>query len=408
MIVEHDPHVALLIETSHGYGRSVLDGVVRYLNMYGPWSLYFRPKGLEASPPAWLREWNGDGVLVRVDNTEMAEAVWQSGIPAVNLRLNYPEFPLPVVGLDNLALGPIAFEHLLDCGLQHFGFCASASAEYPWEDERLLSFQKCVEATGRTCSVFRGFDAPWEEEENAMAEWIRNLPKPVGVMACHDDRGLELLEACRRAGVHVPEEVAVIGVDNDDFVCKLSNPPMTSISPNAERIGFEAAALLADLMKNKRRKKPRKSILLPPGGVVPRESTDVLATEDRELAAALRFIRQNACNGLRVYEVVRATGISQKTLERRVQDLLKRSPKEEITRVQLETARSLLLETELTVTQISKRCGFSEPKYFNAVFKEKLGLPPGEYRRQAISDADKNNEPTAHRPTLAEQQGSDR
>ncbi len=313
----------------------------------------------------------------------MAEAVYRSGIPAVNLRLGFDEFPLPIVGMDNLALGEMAFQHLRGCGFDHFAFCCSPREGYPWVADRLNSFREAVHKSGRECHIYGGptrrRKLDWEAEENQLAEWVARLPHPVGIMACTDDHGLELLEACRRANVLVPEEVAVIGVDNDEFVCTMSHPPMSSISSNAERIGYEAAALLDRMMAGE--PVPEKPLLLPPGGVVTRESTDILATEDREIALAIRHIREHACEGLQVYELTRVTKLSYKKLERRTRAILGRSPKEEIIRVQIETAKKLLVETSLSAAAISIRCGFSEPKYFSQVFRAKVGMPPGAFRR---------------------------
>ena len=225
----------------------------------------------------------------------------------------------------------------------------------------------------------------WEEEQEAIAAWVLSLPRPVGVMACNDDRGQQVLDACRRVNVLVPEEVAVIGVDNDEILCSLSSPPLTSVDINTVQVGFEAAALLDRLMAGRR--PPAEPFLLPPRGVVPRESTDVLATDDRELAAAIRFIRDHACDGLRVKELVRKTGLSRRALERRMEKLLGRSPKEEITRVQIERAKRLLTETDLSAATVAEKCGYSQPKYFSQVFHGKVGLPPGAYRRRGVQPA---------------------
>lgn len=377
------PHVALLIESSHGYGRSLINGVRRFLHEHGRWSIYFRPQGLEATPPDWLKDWHGDGILVRIEDRAMAKAVVESGLPAVNLRLPIPGYPLPIVGLDNLAIGGLAFRHLVDCGLEHFAYCGVPRGQYPWYDEREDSFVKAVRDAGHQCHVFaepkQRKRPTWEEQEDLIAHWLADLPRPLGILACSDERGLELLEACRRANILVPEEAAVIGVDDDEYVCRLSNPPMSSISPNAERIGYEAAALLSRMMQGE--PAPARPILLPPGGVVARESTDVLATDDRELANAIRYIRGHACEGLRVKELLRVTRLSHKNLERRVQKLLGRSPKEEIMRVQIQTAKQLLYETNLTAAAIARRCGYDEPKYFCQVFHAKVGMTPGAYRR---------------------------
>jgi LacI family transcriptional regulator, galactose operon repressor len=377
------PHVALLVETSHGYGRALLQGIMQYLREHRPWSVYFQPHGLEARPPDWLMEWEGDGILVRVNDRAMARAVHQTGLPAVNLRVPFADLPLPVVGLNNHALGELAHRHLCERGLKHFAFCGIPPGRYSWMDERRESFEKAVRDSGRECHTFvraerRKQPLGWEEEQNQIADWIRTLPKPVGMMAGNDDRGREVLEACRRAGVVVPDELAVIGVDDDEFLCNLSNPPMSSISPNAQRIGYEAAALLDRLMAGAR--PPRHPILLPPGHAVVRESTDVLATDDRELAAAVRYLREHACEGLRLKDFFKTCPLSRRELERRMRKLLGRSPKEEITRVKLERAKQLLTETKLSAAAVADRCGFRQAKYFSQVFHAHVGLPPGAYR----------------------------
>ena len=378
------PHVALLIETSRAYGRSILQGVVRYLHGHGPWSIYIQPHGLESPPPRWLKRWHGDGILARINDRTMARAVRQTGLPAVDLRFTVPNLGLPAVGIDNRAVVRLAYQHLSDCGFRHVGFCGLPRGQSVWMDLRRDLFRDLARADGRPCHVFkspaRTASVTWEEEQEAIAAWVSGLPRPIGVMACNDDRGQQVLDACRRVNVLVPEEVAVIGVDNDEILCSLSSPPLTSVDINTVQVGFEAAALLDRLMAGT--EPPAEPFLLPPRGVVPRESTDVLATDDRELAAAIRFIRDHACDGLRVKELVRKTGLSRRALERRMEKLLGRSPKEEITRVQIERAKRLLTETDLSAAAIAEKCGYSQPKYFSQVFHAKVGLPPGAYRRR--------------------------
>jgi len=383
--VPRPPHVALLIETSRAYGRSILQGVVRYLHEHGPWSVYIQPHGLESPPPRWLKSWRGDGILARINDRQMARAVQQTRLPAVDLRFTVPDLRLPAVGIDNRAVVRLAYQHLSDCGFRQLAFCGLPRGQSVWMDLRSDLFRDLARADGRPCHVFEGPErksaATWEEEQEAIAAWVTRLPRPVGVMACNDDRGQQVLDACRRVGALVPEEVAVIGVDNDEILCSLSSPPLTSVDINTVQVGFEAAALLDRLMAGER--PAAEPTLLPPRGVVPRESTDVLATDDRELAAAVRYIRDHACGGLRVKELVRKTGVPRRSLERRMEKLLGRSPKEEITRVQIERAKRLLTETDLSAATVAEKCGYSQPKYFSHVFHSKVGLTPGAYRRNA-------------------------
>jgi LacI family transcriptional regulator len=379
------PHVALLIETSRAYGRGLLQGITGYLRAHGPWSIYFQPDGLGVPPPHWLKNWRGDGILARIEDRQTAELIRRTGLPAVDLRYSVRNFGMAHVGLDNREVVRLAFRHLCHCGFKHFGFFGLPPGQNFWMDLRRDLFEEAVLALGSTCHVFRYTSrrkAPsWEDEQQQVAAWVRRLPKPIGVMTCNDERGLQLLDACRRAHISVPHDVAVIGVDNDEIICNLSNPRLSSVDVRTCNIGYEAAALLDRMMAGENA--AGEPVILSPGTVVPRESTDLLATEDRELADAIRLIREHACEGLRLKDFVRMTNLSRRTLERRVRGLLGRSPKEEITRVQIERSQKLLAETDLSVAAVAKKCGFGQPKYFSQVFHAKVGIPPASYRREA-------------------------
>jgi LacI family transcriptional regulator len=210
---------------------------------------------------------------------------------------------------------------------------------------------------------------------------VRSLPKPIGLMACNDDRGRQVLDACRRGDILVPDEVAVLGTDNDQFLCNLADPPLSSVDLDLPTIGYEAAAVLDRMMAGA--PVPAAPVLLPPRGVVVRRSTDVLATGDRALAEAIRHLRDHACSGLRLKDFLKTTSLSRRTLERRTRQLLGHSPKEEITRVQLERARRLLAETELKVAAVAENCGFTQAKYFCQVFRRRCGITPAAFRREA-------------------------
>jgi LacI family transcriptional regulator len=378
-------HVALLIETSRAYGRGILQGVIRYQREHAPWSIFFQPHGLNEPPPPWLKNWHGDGILARIDDRAMANTIRRTGLPAVDLRFAVPRLGLPGVGIDNQEVVRLAFEHLTNSGLKQFGFCGLPKKQSTWMDLRRDLFQKQVKASGYPCFVFEAAElaepesSAWEDEQEQIAAWLVNLPKPIGIMACNDDRGQQVLDACRRVNVLVPDEVAVIGVDNDEILCNLSFPPLTSVNINTQQVGYEAADLLNRIMMGQ--SAPEEPLLLSPYGVVPRESTDVLATDDRELATALRLMRKQACKGLRIKDLVREVRLSRRELERRTRTLLGRSPKEEITRVQIEMAKQLLTTANLPVATIAEKCGYTEAKYFCQVFRQRVGLSPGAYRK---------------------------
>jgi LacI family transcriptional regulator len=378
------PHVALLIETSREYARGLLRGVARYHQEHGPWSIFFQPHGLNDPPPIWLKNWKGDGILVRIDDQRMADTILATGIPAVDVRGAFPELDLPFIGVDNRPVSKLAFDHLQDCGLRNFAFCGTPRGENPNQDDRCDYFVELVEQAGYRSDVFLGSQSSgrsvsWEKQQTRIANWLSKLPKPVGVMTCHDDRGHEVLDACRRANLNVPDEVAVIGVDNDPYLCNLCSPPLSSIDIIPSRIGYEAAGVLNRCMQSGT--VPTDPVLLgPPRGVAARQSTDMLSVEDDEVATAIRYIRKNAINGVRVSEVLAQATRSPSTLERRIKKILGRTIKAEITRIRLARAKLLLSETELPISKIALRTGFSEPKYFCDVFRKKEHMTASAYR----------------------------
>lgn len=384
------PHVALLIETSREYARGLLRGVARYNQEHGPWSVYFEPRGLHDPPPSWLAHWKGDGILVRIDDRRMADAIRKTGIPVVDVRGALPKLGVPFIGVDNRPVSQLGFQHLRECGLRNFAFCGTARGENPNQDLRCDYFVDYVRAEGFSCDVFccrgsREKRVTWENQQQEIAEWLLHLPRPVGIMTCHDDLGQLLLDACRRAELAVPDEVAVISVDNDPLLCNLCTPPLSSIDVNSSHVGYSAASLLSKMM-NGGQTPAEPTLLGPPRGIANRQSTNTLWVDDQKVANVIRFIREHACEGLGVPDVLAHVHGSRSTLERRVKKTLGRTIKEEITRVQLSRARLLLSETDWTVAQISTRCGFSEPKYFCVIFRKHTGMTATEFRRQFRGD----------------------
>lgn len=219
---------------------------------------------------------------------------------------------------------------------------------------------------------------PWEREQEEIGRWLQSLPRPVGLMACNDMRGQHVLDACLRVNIAVPEELAVIGVDDDSVLCNLCHPPLSSIVPNAQRVGYEAAALLDRMMSGQT--PPTEPLLIPPMGVTIRQSTDVLAIDDPIVAAAVRFIRERACQGCGMKDLLRHVPMSRSLLERRFRQHLGRSPQAEIRAVQLKRVKQLLAESDLSLDQIAGLAGYAHPEYMSVVFKRETGQTPGQYR----------------------------
>jgi LacI family transcriptional regulator len=377
-------HVALMVETSLVYGRNLLRGIIRYLRSHEPWSVFFELREQGASPPTWLKDWRGDGIICRPTSPDLARLFRKKRIPVVNLNDVYEELGLPHIGSNHGAIGRAAAEHLLERGFRRFAFCGFTG--HAWSGKRRDGFESAVARAGEICPAYEspwgGPTAhPWEKEQKVIGEWLAGLPRPVGVFACNDLRGQHVLDACQRIGLAVPEEVAVIGVDDDVLLCELCDPPLSSVVPNPERIGYESAALLDRLMAGE--KPQRDEWLIEPLGVTTRQSTDVLAIDDPHVAAAVRFIREHACTGATVADILAQVPLSRTILERRFRKYLGRSPQAEIRSVQLKRVKQLLAETDLRLERIAELAGYEHPEYLSVVFKRETGQTPGEYRRQA-------------------------
>jgi LacI family transcriptional regulator len=383
------PRVALLIESSRAYGRGIMSGVAKYMREHGDWSIFLQEHSLCDNISAWLENWEGDGILTRIEHQAVTRAIKRLGLPAVSLR-NERELKIPCVLTDNAAVSRAAFDHLQERGFRHYAFCGFNGADY--SDERRDSFAQRVTEAGLRCHVFgpnpqsiarstAAYEEVGLEDGEALARWIQDLPKPAGLMACNDMRGYQVLSACRTSGVAVPDEVAVIGVDNEEVVCDLADPPLSSVVPSTERIGYEAAALLLRGMRG--RKLPARQIMIEPLGVATRRSTDVLAIEDRQIAAAARFIREHACENIDVNDVVRAVPLSRSTLERRYIQIMGHSPKHDILGFRLNRAKQLLAGTDFPLTAIAEKVGFKHTEYLSRIFKKKAGQTPLEYRARA-------------------------
>ena len=375
------PHVALIVETSLAPGRDMLRGIARYVREHGPWSTFHEPRSLEESVPGWLSHWRGDGIIVRAQNRQIFKAVKAAGIPAVDVLGVMPSGKLPLVHVDDVRIAILAAEHLLERGFRRFAFFGLSGEN--WSQRRRDTFMATITAAGCPCTVFETpreihHTKMWEDYADDLARWISGLPKPVGLMACSDQCGPVLLEACRRAGAVVPDEVAVIGVDNDEPLCEVADPTLSSVQPDHYRVGYEAAGLLASLMSG--HAAPAAPIYVPPRGVVTRQSTDVLAIDDRDVARAVRFIREQACLGPSIDDVASHVAVSRSVLQRRFKKVTGRTLHEEILKVRLSRARELLIETDLPPAAIAERTGFKHQEYMGFVFRQQLGRTPGQIR----------------------------
>jgi LacI family transcriptional regulator len=345
--------VALEVDTASAYGRGLLRGIAEYARAHGPWTFV---RGGAAA----------DGILALVRSRRQARSLVRTGVPFVDLDYALPELSRTWgVAHDEAAVAELAARHLLDCGLRDFAFVGLEEDTF-WERERRESFLRRVPAT-----VFPGGSLP---------RWLASLPRPCGILAANDERGRDVLEAARRAGLRVPENVAVLGVDDDEVICELAQPALSSIALDTRRIGYEGAALLDRRMRGRRA--PRRLLRAGPLGVISRRSTDVLALDDALVARAVRFLRAHAAEPIGVDELVRATGAARRTLEVRFRRALGRTPYQEILRVRLARVAELLVRTDWPLKKVALSSGFTYPEQMHAAFRRAYGTTPTRYRRR--------------------------
>lgn len=377
---QRTPSVLLFVESSREFGRGLLYGIARYSRLHGPWRVYRRSAGLDSSLPEW-RDLKIDGAIVR--DVTMATNLAASGLPLIfaqHTRESYA--PFPAIITDSGAIGSLAAEHFLDRGFEHFAFCGLD--EFIWSRLRGHHFSERVEQSGFQVNLYRRpkgrAKRAWKSEQNLIAEWLRSLPKPVALMCCNDDRALQVIEACKLADLYVPDQVAVLGVDNDVLICDLADPPISSVALNTELAGHEAAELLDRLMRGE--KMVGQVVGVEPTHIVTRMSTDMLAVADPDVGAALRFIRRHPSRTIQVNDVAEAAGVSRRVLEKRFKAILRRSVHQEIRRVRVNHIIELLVGTDMSITEIAVKSGFDGVEHISRYFRKETGVSLREYRKR--------------------------
>jgi LacI family transcriptional regulator len=382
--------VALLIESSRGYGRKLLQGIASYARVHGPWVFFHEERDLEAPLPRNLAQWRPDGIIGRLTGDKLIHQVRKLGLPTVDLYHEDDTKDIPGIAAHQSSLIRLAMEHFLERGFKHFAYCGFPGVLF--SELRSEHFRNSLARQSLHADVFAFKQPPpqgglAEVEAYAgrrggeLVRWLKALPKPVALLACNDMRGQQVVTVCAEAGIAVPDEVAVLGIDNDDVQCELSNPPLSSIDPNVQRIGYEAAHLLDRMIGGQ--PPPATRILVEPCGIITRRSTDVLAIADREVAEAVLFVRKHACDpGIGIDEMLGKLCCSRSTLDRWFHKWLGRSPNEEMTRVRLNRIHDLLATTRLPLEEIAQRCGFQHVESMCRMVKRMTGQTPGEYRHQ--------------------------
>jgi LacI family transcriptional regulator len=379
-------HVVLALNLEIAYDRQIIHGVRDFLGASKPWlvgiasTVRTRPGSDPVSSLRdTLRQTDPEGIIVRMNDSHVLEAILPLGKKVVNVSGVDESLPVPRVGVENLAVGRAAAAHLLDRSLQHFA-CITHSG-HDNSRKRHAGFLDALTRAGRAAPAHLCVaDHPPEMFDAVLRRWLVALPRPVGLYTDVDALALRVTELCRELEIRIPEEIALVSNDNDELMCEFAHPTISSVDLSARRIGFEAAALLDALLRGQ--PAPAAPLLLPPMGVVARQSSDILAVDEPAVAQAARFIREHAAEAINVGDVVRHVGISRRWLERGFHRALGRSPLDEIRRVRVERAKDLLARTDLPMPDVAARSGFSSAPRLSIVMHAQTGMSPTAYRRQ--------------------------
>lgn len=373
--------VILSVDTSTTMNRSLVRGIVKYSRNHGSWLFHLHIDPNDVTLSQIKKRFYPDGVIMR-DRAENLKFM-ELGLPTVVMVADSkPKRGVSHVITDDAAIGQMAGRHLLERGLEHFAYFGD---DKPWSRNRLASFQQVLGEEGlkvHVCLQPKGQveQSLTENDFDQIADWVKSLPKPVGLMAAHDECGRKILNVCKTLEMDIPKEVAVIGVDNDELICDLTDPPLSSIATDAERAGYEAARMLAGLMGHET--KDQSDIFIRPLYVVARQSTDILNVHDEAVARAISYIRSHAREIIQVREVVEAAGVSRADLYKRFHEVLGRSISNEIRYVRANEIARMLVETNISISKIALSLGYHNTAHVARFFRHEKGLTPLEYRKK--------------------------
>jgi LacI family transcriptional regulator len=374
--------VAVLAGSSISWREKLMRGIAGYSHEHGNWHVYTAPEGAE-STLFFSETYQWDGLIVRVIDQAEAKRVLKQGIPAVTVgSVRVTGTPIPRVKVDDNTLTSVAAKHLIAGGLREFAYCSFFKST---EEDRGAAFREALREAGFGCAHYSEAtklprNAPWPTRQRDLIRWVRQLPRPVGILTWNPDIACQLIEACNVAQVQVPREIAIITADDDPMKCELSNPTITAIEIPAVRLGYEAAALLDRMMSGK--PAPESPLLIQPAGIVTiRQSSNTSMLPDRDVYLAAQYIREHAAEPVKMDDVARKLAVSRRWLERHFKRVMGHPPHEELQRCRLERAKKLLLETDLDAARVGGVSGFGSASYFNTFFRRLTGMTPLQFRQ---------------------------
>ncbi|MDQ8201708.1 XylR family transcriptional regulator [Pelagicoccus sp. SDUM812003] len=386
MMIER-PKVALVLRAWLEENLHFLHSLAKFKRYNAQWHVFVDDQARGAEDPDWLLDQGWDGIICKESSDELYRKARERGIACVDLSDDGTlREGCPKIRPNNPSIGHLGAEHFVEKGFKHYAFCGFGNER--WSNERRDGFVEALELAGKDCELFEtdypGVSMPaWEfAEEGEMARWLDTLPKPVAIMACNDLRAVHLVNACHQADLRVPEEVAILGSNNDVARCELCAPSLSSIPVDVSEYARTAGEALQRLMRNEELDLIKRQTLIDPLDVVVRRSTSILAVEDQSVAQALNLIRESACKGITVEQVAKSVHISRSLLEKRFRQYVGRSPQVEIRHAQVYRIKELLAETEHSLAQIAEMTGFEHPEYMSVVFKRLTRITPSAYRKK--------------------------
>ncbi len=381
--------IILLIDFSEEYSKNLLRGITRYSREHGPWvfcrmpTFYRETIGI-GGIVKWAREWGARGMFGQLYNDPEVGLFTEAGIALMAVDFKERFTGVPNVTGGYFEAGRMGAEYFLKKGFKNFAFYGFKNIV--WSRERAFGFEERIRKSGYRVEYFEHRNARsrelWYYKPSSLSNWLKSLPKPVALMTCDDNQGQHITEACKHSGIRIPEDVAVLGVDNDETICNLSDPPLSSIVLNTEKAGYEAAKLMDQMIRI--RNQDKYDIIVEPTQVITRQSTDIYAANDRYIASALKFIHQNIHANIHVTDVLKHLPLSRRALEKRFQQMTGLPVYKYIYNLRIEKFAEKLLETDKNINEIAFETGFSDCKNISRRFKLLKGCTPKEYRKKYL------------------------
>jgi LacI family transcriptional regulator len=375
--------VLLLLDHSRSFGKNIVHGIAKYARLHSRWSLLLEPEFHSDTETNWRKIWAVDGIIGFCKTKEQLKQIMDTGVPAVILSADNQEYSEVLMVVDDAAVGEMAANYMLRLGLKNYAYLGG-KVEWKWSQERGNAYKNVIEKAGFEVNIYKHPASKtgriWKNEKSYLVEWLKSLPKPIGIMACSDDRAVRLVEACQLAGLYIPSDVAIIGVDNDDISCDISSVQISSIALNTQRPGYEAAEMLDKLIHGKKFKK--KTLIAYPTHVAERQSTDILQVPDKDLVSAIRYIKERSLEMIQVSDVANHVALSRRALEKKFQNILGRTVHGEVKRIRIDKIVEMLMNSDKTITEIARILNFSSTKHISRYFSKEKRMNCVEYRKR--------------------------